>query len=247
MDSNRKQTVWRKSLPWLLAAAALVTGLAATSQLAQRSHDHQQALRQTLFQAESDRIATTIANRLDAYVSVMRDARGYFEGSDAVSLSDFKAFVATLDLPSMLTGMQGIAYSASVPREQVTTFIAEARRQVGPNYRIKSKGHRDYLAVIKYIRPLDRANQRALLCLNLDRFKIINDSLGHETGDQVLQKIASRILGEIDRGTTFGRFGADEYFLLLAGSTAGGAKMVAQQLLTAIAATITRATTSVGP
>jgi diguanylate cyclase (GGDEF)-like protein/PAS domain S-box-containing protein len=62
----------------------------------------------------------------------------------------------------------------------------------------------------------------ALLCLDVDDFKLVNDSLGHAVGDELLVSIARRLEGLKRHGDLLARTGGDEFFLLLGDLPAGG-------------------------
>lgn len=78
--------------------------------------------------------------------------------------------------------------------------------------------------------------QVAVLFIDLDRFKLINDTLSHDSGDAILRQIAKRVTDALPRRATMARFGGDEFVVMLRECVMpADAAQTAQRLLSAIA------------
>jgi diguanylate cyclase (GGDEF)-like protein len=78
--------------------------------------------------------------------------------------------------------------------------------------------------------------REAIILLDVDHFKAINDRFGHAVGDRVLQAIADRIRANVRPGDVACRFGGEEFAVLLPGADLGAAATVGERLRTGIEA-----------
>lgn len=77
----------------------------------------------------------------------------------------------------------------------------------------------------------DRTGSAFTLCvLDVDHFKMVNDSYGHLAGDRVLQAIAETASGALRQTDYFGRYGGEEFALVLTGTMAEGAQVMAERV-----------------
>ncbi len=129
------------------------------------------------------------------------------------------------------------------------TIVRDIRDRVEAQARIHHLAHHDALTGLpNRVAFIERANvllaqaqargqSLALLFVDLDHFKRVNDSLGHPVGDMLLQTVAERITGTLREADLVARFGGDEFVLLLAGAASEAAVAeVAGKLVAAVGA-----------
>ena len=109
----------------------------------------------------------------------------------------------------------------------VASLVQDITERLNTERTIHYMAHHDTLTGLPNRRLMqDRLNQAilqarrqqkhvALLFLDLDRFKLVNDTLGHETGDYVLRDIARRLNKAVREGDTVSREGGDEFLIIL--------------------------------
>ena len=80
----------------------------------------------------------------------------------------------------------------------------------------------------------DHQTPHALFYMDLDQFKIINDTCGHQAGDELLRELAARLLGYIRDSDTLARLGGDEFGLLLCHCPLERAEAIAHKMLESV-------------
>jgi diguanylate cyclase (GGDEF)-like protein len=80
-----------------------------------------------------------------------------------------------------------------------------------------------------------KGEQLALFYMDLDKFKEVNDTLGHEIGDELLKQFANRLINNVRGNSVLGRIGGDEFLILLKDSKSyENAEKIAQRLYKAL-------------
>lgn len=76
----------------------------------------------------------------------------------------------------------------------------------------------------------------AMMLFDIDRFKLINDTAGHQLGDEILKRVARAASERLRAADVLGRYGGEEFIVVFPGSTAQQAAVVAERIREAIAA-----------
>ncbi len=146
-----------------------------------------------------------------------------------------------------LKTLAGAALSEIDLRRRVLHLEAEVKRRYEAEAHMMHLATRDPLtampnraALHDRLEQLVRAAARherplAVLFVDLDRFKLINDTLGHEVGDGALVRTAERLSGVLRAADTVARLGGDEFAVVLPELAAAEATQVAEKIIAALA------------
>ena len=83
---------------------------------------------------------------------------------------------------------------------------------------------------VAFLRARESEAPLSLLFLDIDHFKHVNDSYGHRAGDQCLRGLIDPIASELRQGDAFGRYGGEEFLIVLPGAAAVNAAVVAERI-----------------
>jgi two-component system cell cycle response regulator len=131
--------------------------------------------------------------------------------------------------------------------EHMASIIAICLENVISNEMLKYIGLTDSLTGVYNRRYIDRrlleeigrarrqAYRISCMYIDIDHFKTVNDSVGHQGGDEVLREVAARIKAELRLSDALGRFGGEEFVVLLIDADLESATIVAQRIRASIA------------
>jgi len=158
------------------------------------------------------------ATLLSVFIQTSYEASEYFEDP---SLYNNRNLIVSL---AILTGISFVAIGLGILMEKLRKKQRELETL---NIAFEYMAHHDWLSglsnrrlfelnLAEAIKVAERAGQMcALITFDLDRFKYINDTLGHSSGDLVIQKIAERLKSRVRPGAKIARLGGDEFIVLL--------------------------------
>ena len=99
---------------------------------------------------------------------------------------------------------------------------------------LKTRGYFEQQLELEFKRAERRRQKFALLMIDIDHFKQLNDTFGHHAGDQALRDVASILMKDMREVDTVARYGGEEFVIILPETTESGARYVAQRLRRAV-------------
>ena len=151
-----------------------------------------------------------------------------------------EAFWVDLEVSPVWDGARRLTHWVAVGRDITERKTAEEKIQYLAFYDPLTRLPNRQLLLDRLNRALadqDRPREGALMFIDLDNFKVLNDTLGHAKGDQLLQQVAERLRSCVARGDTVARLGGDEFVILLENTghkplePAEGARIVSDRIL----------------
>lgn len=186
-------------------------------------------------------LTALVAIRLS--VGITRQIRRLVSAVDQITQGDLSVQVSERaggELAALAKGINSMAHSLKAAQENLQEKVDSATAQ------ITYQASHDVLTGLINRREFENRLQRALLSsqqhgkvhalffIDLDQFKIVNDTCGHNAGDELLRQVAHQLRQKIRERDTLGRIGGDEFTVLLENCHLDDAVEVAQQLREAV-------------
>ncbi len=172
-------------------------------------------------------------DHIHGWLGVPLEAQGRLIGMLALDSTSAGAFTEAHErLAVAFAGQVAIALEnarlfADVQRLAITDALTS----------VYNRRHFFELAVLEYTRACRYQHPLALIMVDLDHFKSINDQHGHAAGDCVLQAVAQHCCATLRKADLVGRYGGEEFVILLPETTLASAARVAERLRARVART----------
>src|ERR1700743_947560 len=99
---------------------------------------------------------------------------------------------------------------------------------------LRTRGYFEQQLELEFKRAERKQQKFALLMIDIDHFKILNDTFGHHVGDQLLRDVTAILMKDMREVDTVARYGGEEFVIILPETTESGAVFVAQRLRRAV-------------
>ena len=156
-----------------------------------------------------------VSNRVMGCIQLFRSSRG-FSKEDAQLL-----WILSLVAENLLTREHA---NEGLLRFAFTDYLTGLR----------TRGYFEQQLELEFKRAERKQQKIALLMIDIDHFKVLNDTFGHHVGDQLLRDLSSILVKDMREVDTVARYGGEEFVIILPETTESGAMFVAQRLRRAV-------------
>jgi diguanylate cyclase (GGDEF)-like protein len=185
--------------------------------LVERAHNTQSdALLQALGAASALVVPLFVSNRVMGSLQLFRSAANAFAREDAQLL-----WILALVAENLLTREYA---NEGLLRFAFTDYLTGLR----------TRGYFEQQLELEFKRAERKQQKFALLMIDIDHFKVLNDTHGHHVGDQLLRDVTSILMKDMREVDTVARYGGEEFVIILPETTETGAVFVAQRLRRAV-------------
>ncbi|HEY2116387.1 MAG TPA: GGDEF domain-containing protein [Candidatus Angelobacter sp.] len=185
--------------------------------LVERGHNTQSdALMQALGAASALVVPLFVSNRVMGSLQLFRSAANAFAKEDAQLL-----WILALVAENLLTREYA---NEGLLRFAFTDYLTGLR----------TRGYFEQQLELEFKRAERKQQKFALLMIDIDHFKVLNDTHGHHVGDQLLRDVTSILMKDMREVDTVARYGGEEFVIILPETTETGAVFVAQRLRRAV-------------
>ncbi len=187
----------RAAGPWL---AWLVLGVSLSAAVwAYRAAESELSLKMRhRFDARVDEIKTAIRDRIQVYEQVLQGARGLFAASQSVERHEWRAYLASVDITKNYPGIKGVGFVSYVPRKNLESFLAAARQDGAPDFKVRPAGDRDEYFVVTYFEP--PAENTKLLGYDIGTDTVTRRAVSELSRDRGRSTISGKIVHPIGAG-----------------------------------------------
>jgi len=185
--------------------------------LVERGHnDQSDTLMQVVGAASALVVPLFVSNRVMGSLQLFRTAGDPFTNEDAQLL-----WILSLVAENLLTREYA---NEGLLRFAFTDYLTGLR----------TRGYFEQQLELEFKRAERKQQKFALLMIDIDHFKVLNDTHGHHVGDQLLRDVTSILMKDMREVDTVARYGGEEFVIILPETTETGAVFVAQRLRRAV-------------
>ncbi|MCA1623742.1 MAG: CHASE domain-containing protein, partial [Acidobacteria bacterium] len=149
INSSEKSKILK--FPYLILAVSILLTVGVTYNFYQSSRT-KDLIR---FSNEIGRVQSSIDNKINVYIALLKGARGFIESSEELNRKSFANYVGSLNLEQNYAGVLGIGYNKVILQTEHVALIKKMKSEGYSDFNIFPEGERDSYQAVIYLEPLN--------------------------------------------------------------------------------------------